>query len=147
MANVSLGQFPPAPPYRVTAVKIAEFADAIGDPHPAYRDPAAAAALGHPAVIAPPTFAILLCAPALASLATEGAGTAGQPVHRGQTFRHLRPIRAGDLLSATPVVVDHRTPGGIDTLTVRVDIHTAPGELVCTATVMLCLLPTDRDPS
>ena len=36
--------FPAAPPYEVSRVKIAEFADAIGDPNPVYRDRAAAQA-------------------------------------------------------------------------------------------------------
>jgi len=49
----------PGAPYEVSRVKIAEFADAIGDPNPVYRDPAAARAAGHPDVIAPPTFAMV----------------------------------------------------------------------------------------
>ena len=47
-------------PYEVSRVKIAEFADAIGDPNPLYRDRAAAQAAGYPDVIAPPTFAIVI---------------------------------------------------------------------------------------
>jgi len=38
--------FPAAPPYEINRVKIAEFADAIGDPNPLYRDRAAAQAAG-----------------------------------------------------------------------------------------------------
>jgi len=38
--------FPAAEPYEVSRVKIAEFADAIGDPNPLYRDRAAAQAAG-----------------------------------------------------------------------------------------------------
>ena len=34
--------YPVSEPYEVTRVKIAEFADAIGDPNPVYRDAAAA---------------------------------------------------------------------------------------------------------
>ena len=44
--------------------KIREFADAINDPNPVYRDRAAAQALGHPDVMAPPTFPIVLTLPA-----------------------------------------------------------------------------------
>jgi len=50
--------FPASEPYQVSAVKIAEFAAAIGDDNPLYRDEAAARAAGHPGIIAPPTFAI-----------------------------------------------------------------------------------------
>ena len=52
--------YPPATVYEVGREKIREFANAIGDPNPAYRDPDAARALGHPDVIAPPTFAIVM---------------------------------------------------------------------------------------
>ena len=47
--------YPPTRPYEVGREKIREFAAAIGDANPAYTDPAAARALGHPDVIAPPT--------------------------------------------------------------------------------------------
>jgi acyl dehydratase len=40
--------FPPGEPYEVTRVKIKEFADAIGDPNPLYRDQDAAKAAGTP---------------------------------------------------------------------------------------------------
>ncbi|MEV4253452.1 MaoC family dehydratase N-terminal domain-containing protein, partial [Spirillospora sp. NPDC049652] len=40
--------FPPSEPYEVSRVKIREFADAIGDPSPVYRDPEAARAAGPP---------------------------------------------------------------------------------------------------
>ena len=52
--------YPPTEPYAVGVEKIREFATAIGDPNPAYRDPDAAQALGHPDVIAPPTFPFVL---------------------------------------------------------------------------------------
>ena len=50
----------PTSPYEVGREKIREFADAVGDMNPVYRDPAAARALGYPDVIAPPTFPIVL---------------------------------------------------------------------------------------
>ncbi len=43
--------------YVIDASEVRAFADAIGDPSPVYRDPAAALAAGHPAIPAPPTFA------------------------------------------------------------------------------------------
>ena len=52
--------YPPSAVYEVGRAKIAEFAAAIGDPSPLYRDAEAARAAGHPDVIAPPTFAIVL---------------------------------------------------------------------------------------
>ena len=50
--------YPPSAVYEVGRAKIAEFATAIGDDSPVYRDAEAARAAGHPDVIAPPTFAI-----------------------------------------------------------------------------------------
>ena len=52
--------FPPGDPYEVSRVKIAEFADAIGDGNPLFRDRDAAREAGFPDVIAPPTFAIVI---------------------------------------------------------------------------------------
>jgi acyl dehydratase len=52
--------FPATEPYEVSRVKIAEFANAIGDPNPVYRDRDAAVAAGYPDVIAPPTFPIVV---------------------------------------------------------------------------------------
>jgi Acyl dehydratase len=52
--------FPVTDPYEVSRVKIAEFAGAIGDPNPVYRDRAAAQAAGYPDVIAPPTFPVVI---------------------------------------------------------------------------------------
>ena len=52
--------YPPTEPYQVGREKIREFAAAIGDANPAYPDPEAARALGHPDVVAPPTFPIVL---------------------------------------------------------------------------------------
>ena len=48
--------YPPTAPYEVGREKIREFAEAVGDTNPAYTDPEAAKALGHPDVVAPPTF-------------------------------------------------------------------------------------------
>ena len=52
--------YPPTPAYEVGREKIREFADAIGDPNPVYRDPAVAQDLGHRDVLAPPTFPIAI---------------------------------------------------------------------------------------
>ena len=131
--------YPPAPVYEVGREKIAEFAGALGDPDPVYRDPAAARAAGHPDVIAPPTFAIVL---------SLGAGNVvlddpdvsidySRVVHGEQRFTHHRPIRAGDRLVATAAIDAVKTVAGNDMLTTRVDVATEDGEAVCAATSML----------
>ena len=125
--------FPPSEPYEVGRERIREFADAIGDPNPAYRDPAAARALGHPDVIAPPTFAIV-------TTFKMGPTVIGDPdlglnyalvVHGEQSFTHHRPIRAGDVLVGTPRITDIRVAARNELLTWEAEITTADGEPVC----------------
>jgi acyl dehydratase len=131
--------YPPSAVYEVGREKIAEFATALGDPDPVYRDPAAARAAGHPDVIAPPTFAIVL---------SLGAGNVvlddpdvsidySRVVHGEQRFAHHRPIRAGDRLVATASIDAVKTVAGNDMLTTRVDLATEDGEPVCTTRSML----------
>jgi len=64
--------FPATAPYEVSRVKIAEFADAIGDPNPVFRDRDAAQAAGYPDVIAPPTFPVVVAMAARAARTDAG---------------------------------------------------------------------------
>ena len=131
--------YPPSAVYEVGREKIAEFAAAIGDPDPVYRDPEAARTAGHPDVIAPPTFAIVLSLEA-GHVVVEDAEVGidySRVVHGEQRFTHHRPIRAGDRLVATTTIDAARTVAGNDLLTARVDLTTEDGEAVCTATSML----------
>ena len=127
--------YPPTPPYEVGREKIREFADAIGDPNPAYRDPEAARALGHPDVIAPPTFGIVLSM-------TAGRQVIADPelgldysrvVHGEQRFVSSRPVRVGDRLTAVVTVENIRSAAGNDMITTRADVSTVEGEPVFTA--------------
>ena len=131
--------YPPSAVFEVGRTKIAEFATAIGDPSPLYRDAEAARAAGHPDVIAPPTFAIVVSLEA-AMVVLEDPDVAidySRVVHGEQRFAHQRPIRAGDRLVATTTIDAARTVAGNDLLTARVDLTTEDGEAVCTATSML----------
>ncbi len=131
--------YPPTPVYEVGREALREFADAVGDPHPAYRDPEAARALGHPDVIAPPTFAVVLSMRADAQVVQDP--TAGidfsRVVHAEQRFAHTRPVVAGDRLVVTVTVDAVRSAGGHDLVTTRGEITTEDGEAVCTATSTL----------
>jgi acyl dehydratase len=127
--------FPPSEPYEVSRVKIADFAAAIGDPNPVYRDPAAAVAAGHADVIAPPTFPIVISmASAGAALADPGLGlNYAMVVHGEQRFTYTRPVVAGDVLTAQPTLTEIRDAGRNVMLTTSTEIRTVEGELVCTA--------------
>jgi acyl dehydratase len=127
--------FPASEPYQVSRVKIAEFAAAIGDPNPVYRDASAARAAGYPDVIAPPTFAIVISmAAAGAAMADSGLGlNYAMVVHGEQRFDYARPLTAGDVVTAQPTITGIRDVGRNIMLTTSTEITTTSGELVCTA--------------
>jgi len=127
--------FPPGEPYEVSRVKIVEFADAIGDPSPLYRDREAARAAGHPDVIAPPTFAIVISMASARRVTTDpGLGlNYAMVVHGEQRFEYTRPIGAGDVLTATSTITDIKQAGSNTLLSSRTDIATVSGEHVCSA--------------
>jgi acyl dehydratase len=127
--------YPPTPPYEVGREKIREFADAIGDENPAYRDPAAAQALGYHDVIAPPTFPIVLTMKAASAIIADpdlGLDYT-KVVHGEQRFSYTRPIQAGDVLQVTVRVETIRAAAGNDLLTTRGEVTTMDGEHVVTA--------------
>jgi acyl dehydratase len=127
--------YPPTEPYRVSREKIREFADAINDPNPAYRSVAAAQAFGHPDVVAPPTFPIILTLPAGGQLISDpDAGIDySRVVHGEQRFVHERPVVAGDELQVTLHVDSIRVAAGNDLIGTRTEVRTVAGELVSTA--------------
>ncbi|MGY1602775.1 FAS1-like dehydratase domain-containing protein [Geodermatophilus sp. SYSU D00815] len=131
--------YPPSAVYEVGRAKIAEFAAAIGDPDPVFRDAGAARAAGHPDVVAPPTFAIVVSLEAATSVLDDPdvALDYSRVVHGEQKFTHHRPIRAGDRLVARTSIEAVRHVAGNDLLTTRVELATEDGEAVCTATSML----------
>jgi acyl dehydratase len=127
--------FEPSAPYEVSRVKIAEFADAIGEPSALCRDRAAAQAAGYPDVIAPPTFAIVVSAAGSARVTHDpdlGVNYA-MIVHGEQSFEHARPLHAGDVVVTQTTIESIRPVGNMTTLTTVTQIRTVDGEHVCTA--------------
>lgn len=85
--------------------KIREFAIAVGDPDPVYRDREAALAAGHPAIPAPPTFVVVAghWRDQAAIVRTLGADI--RRVVVGETgWEFFSPIYAGDRLTGARVV-------------------------------------------
>ena len=132
-------EFPPSEPYEVGREKIREFADAIGDFAPAYRDVEAARALGHPDVIAPPTFltTLMFRRPDPIISDPDLGLDYSLVVHGEQRYVHHRPARAGDVLVVRATVTEIRDIGRHEKMTVRSEISTVDGEAVCTATSSL----------
>ena len=127
--------YPPTPAYEVGREKIREFAEAIGDLNPAYRDVDAARALGHPDVVAPPTFPIVLSSRASAQVIfdPELGLDYSRVVHGEQKFVSSRPVYAGDRLTVVVTVENIRTAAGNDIVTTRGDVSTVDGEHVLSA--------------
>ena len=127
--------FPATKPYEVSRVKIAEFADAIGDPSPVFRDRDAAVAAGYPDVIAPPTFPIVV------TMASSGSAVADPElginyalvVHGEQRFEYTRPLHAGDVVTAQSTIESIREVGSNVLMNTRTELRTVAGEHVCTA--------------
>jgi acyl dehydratase len=127
--------FPATKPYEVSRVKIAEFADAIGDPSPVFRDRDAAVAAGYPDVIAPPTFPIVVTMAAAGSAVADpdlGIDYA-MVVHGEQRFEYTRPLRAGDVVTAQSTIESIREVGSNVLMNTRTELRTVAGEHVCTA--------------
>ena len=139
-------EFPPSAPYEVGREKIREFADAIGDDNPVYRDQAAARALGYPDVIAPPTFAIVVSMRSSAQVVRDpGLGLDySKVVHGEQRFSYHRPIRAGDVLQVVSSIESIRVVAGNDLVTIKGEVSTVDGEPVVTAVATLVARGTAR---
>ncbi|MER5350374.1 MaoC family dehydratase N-terminal domain-containing protein [Kitasatospora sp. NPDC002551] len=138
--------YPPTEPYEVGREKIREFAVAVGDANPAYTDPEAAKALGHPDVIAPPTFPIVLSMRASAQVVTdpELGLDYSRVVHGDQKFAYTRPVRAGDRLTVVVTVDNIKSLAGNDVLTVRGEIADESGEHVVTSVMTLVARAADE---
>jgi hypothetical protein len=114
----------------VSSAKIKEFADAIGDPNPRYREGRA---------VAPPTFATIINIPAIMSIVNdpELGLDYRRLVHADQSFVHHRPITAGDQLVLTTHIEGVMSRAGNDMLTVRTEIVDIDGVAVSTTTATL----------
>jgi acyl dehydratase len=127
--------FPPGDPYEISRVKVAEFANAIGDHNPVYRDREAARQAGFADVIAPPTFAIVVTLMSTSKvLADPGLNlNYAMVVHGEQRFEYARPLLAGDVVQAQVTITDIKRVRSNWMLTTRTSITTGDGECVCTA--------------
>ncbi|MBO3088425.1 MaoC family dehydratase N-terminal domain-containing protein [Cellulomonas dongxiuzhuiae] len=137
--------YPPGDTYVVSREKLREFAEATGATHPAHTDVDAARALGHPDVVAPPTFAVVVAQRAEAQYVEDP--TAGidfsRVVHADERFTHHRPIRAGDHLRTTLHVDAVTQRAGLSMITTRCEIADAAGEPVATVVSTLAVRPED----
>jgi acyl dehydratase len=102
-------------PRDISRSQISAFADAVGDSDPVYHDVAAARAAGHPDVIAPPTYPIVAAFDATKAMLRDPdvAIDLRNVIHAEQRFEYVRPVHAGDVLTATLTVGCRTQHGGV----------------------------------
>jgi acyl dehydratase len=125
--------------FAVERDRVVQFADAIGDPNPVFREPEAAKAAGFGEQVAPPTFVTVM------QILTSGQVVLDQElglnyalvVHAEQEYEWHRPVRVGDVLSAVPRIADIYAKGPNEFLVIEADIKDASGESVVLARTTL----------
>jgi len=106
----------------VEAGRLRLFAKATGETRPEYLDEEAARAAGHPALPAPPTFALCvdLEVPDPFAWLRELGVELASVLHAAQSFRYLAPIHAGDRLTfASRIGNVYQKKGGALTFVVK----------------------------
>jgi acyl dehydratase len=115
--------------FEVSAVKIRELVEAIGDPNPVYRDRDAAVAEGYRDTPCPPTF-ITLAFQEFTGFFVQVLDALGIPLvralHGEEEYEYLGEVYPGDLLTIEPTVasiVEKQTrSGAMDLVTLRTRI-------------------------
>src|SRR5262245_26327464 len=125
------------PPYefRVERGKIKEFADAIGDDDPAYRDADTAAKTPAGGIVAPPTFLRTFLYEPRTSVEALKVKDWSYIVHGEQEFEYFAPILAGDLLTAQERIVsvtekESRRAGKLQIAIIETTFHNQRGQKV-----------------
>src|SRR5262245_32386330 len=121
--------------FRVERGKIKEFADAIGDPNPVYRDPEAAKKAGFANVLAPPTLLRTFLYETPESKNALGVKDWSYIVHGEQEFEYLAPIVAGDVLTgqdriASMTEKESKRAGVLQIAVIETTFHNQRGEKV-----------------
>jgi acyl dehydratase len=111
-------------PFTVDRDRVIQFADAIGDDDPRYRE--------GETPLAPPTFLTVLqiMTSGQAVLDPDLGMNYAMVVHGGQEYEWRRPVRVGDELQATPRIADIYAKGPNEFLVTEAQIRDASGEVV-----------------
>ena len=102
-----------AKPYEVSREKLREFATAVGEGNPVFHNAKVAIELGHPDIMAPPTFPIVVTFGVMQQLLADPdlAVDLRRVVHGDQRFNVSRPLYAGDVVNCTTSVSNVRSLG------------------------------------
>ena len=114
MSHPSLGKAYPPFEYEVGREKIREYAAAIGATNPVHFDREAAREAGFRDVVAPPMFAVVYSAGAVAPgvLDPELGINLMLMLHGSQEFVWSEPVCSGDTITTTATFKDHREQEG-----------------------------------
>jgi acyl dehydratase len=122
--------------YAVGREKVREYAYAVGESDRLHLDPSAARQAGFADVVAPPMFAVVYSAPAIAPAILDPAVGIdfARMVHGGQEFRWGPLVIAGDEIATTTTVQDIAERGGMGFYVFETSSVNQRGETVCTGT-------------
>ena len=115
--------FPPMAAYEVTEDRLRDFAAAVG--------------VAYDGGAAPPTYPIVLAFDAMNAFLAAESIDLFRIVHGEQKFAYERPVRPGDVLSATLEVATLRQIAGNDIIGTTSAITDAGGALVCSTSATL----------
>ncbi|MFQ5693814.1 MAG: MaoC family dehydratase N-terminal domain-containing protein, partial [Nitrospinota bacterium] len=115
--------------------KIREFADALEDPNPIYRDPEYAAATPLGGIPAPPTFLRTFFYETKDSAQALQVKDWSYILHGEQEFEYLAPVRAGDVLTGRDRIAkvfekEGRRGGKLTFAVIETTFHNQRGEKV-----------------
>jgi acyl dehydratase len=118
--------------FTVDRGRVLQFADAIGEDDPVFRDADAAKAAGYDEQIAPPTFVTVM------QIMTSGQVVLDQELglnyalvlHGEQEYEWSRPVKVGEKLRATPRIADIYARGPNEFLVIEADVKDESGERV-----------------
>ena len=115
--------FPPTSPYEVTEDHVREFVAATGGEYDGGAAPA--------------TFPIVLAFDAMNAFLEAEQVDLSRIVHGDQKFTYERPVRPGDVLTATLTVASLRQIAGADIIGTTSEITDESGDLVCATSATL----------
>lgn len=126
--------------FRIEAGKVEEFARAVKDDNPAFRDEDAAAEQGFDSIPAPLTFTRVSTFPRYRTVEGRGIDIGFQreyAIHGEQSYQYERPLEVGDVLTGTMTLTDvyERDGGRGGTMTfaeLETEYRDQDGELVLT---------------
>lgn len=119
-------------PYLVGREHVRSFAKAVFAEHPVHRDLAAARAAGYADLVAPHTFPAVLQDAGMQLFLAESGIELSHIVHGEESFDYVRPIVAGDELTAALTITSVKTLGQNAMISAETAVEDAQGTPVVT---------------